>query len=96
MKMMNPIEQIQNYREKYSVMNVPKNLISEISNFNLKRQITDEELKTVLDKRIEVLKEETKMWKEKTAVLKREIELLKTEQWQEWKEEVDKKERSEV
>ena len=94
--MMNPIEQIQNYREKYSVMNVPKNLISEISNFNLKRQITDEELKTVLDKRIEVLKEETKMWKEKTAVLKREIELLKTEQWQEWKEEVDKKERSEV
>jgi len=96
MKMMNPIEQIQNYREKYSVMNVPKNLISEISNFNLKRQITDEELKTVLDKRIEVLKEETKMWKEKTAVLKREIELLKTEQWQEWKEEVDNKERSEV
>lgn len=94
--MMNPIEQIQNYREKYSVMNVPKNLISEISNFNLKRQITDEELKTVLDKRIEVLKEETKMWKEKTAVLKREIELLKTEQWQEWKEEVDNKERSEV
>ena len=89
---MNPISSIQNYREKYSVMNVPKNLVSEIVHFNLKRKITDKELEMVLDKRIEVLKEETKMWKEKNAVLEKELELFKVEQWQEWKEEVDKKE----
>ena len=89
---MNPISSIQNYRENYSVMNVPKNLVSEIVHFNLKRKITDKELEMVLDKRIEVLKEETKMWKEKNAVLEKELELFKVEQWQEWKEEVDKKE----
>ena len=72
---MNPISSIQNYREKYSVMNVPKNLVSEIVHFNLKRKITDKELEMVLDKRIEVLKEETKMWKEKNAVLKKELKI---------------------
>tara|TARA_R110002020_G_scaffold19878_2_gene68194 strand:+ start:29 stop:529 length:501 start_codon:yes stop_codon:yes gene_type:complete len=44
---MNPIEQIQNYREKYSVMNVPRNLKTDIKIFNMKRKITDKELDTV-------------------------------------------------
>ena len=44
---MNPINLIQNYRENYSVMNVPRNLKDEIHIFNLKRKITDEELDIV-------------------------------------------------
>jgi hypothetical protein len=77
---MNPISLIQNYRKKYSIMNVPRNLVMEISRFNMKRKITDEELSLVLDKRIENLKEECAMWKEKNAVLEREIELSKAEE----------------
>jgi hypothetical protein len=77
---MNPINLIQNYREKYSVMNVPRNLVMEISRFNMKRKITDEELSLILDKRIENLKEECAMWKEKNTVIEREIELYKAEE----------------
>jgi len=74
MNQMNPIKQIQNYREKYSVKYVPRNLKTNIKIFNLKRKITDKELGSVLDKRIEVLKAETEMWKEKTAMAKKEQE----------------------
>ena len=77
---MNPINLIQNYRENYSVMNVPSNLRTDIFKFNLKRKITDKELSSVLDKRIEELKAETEMWKQKTALAKREIELIKIEE----------------
>lgn len=56
------------------------NPIEQIHKFNLKRKITDKELSSILDKRIEVLKAETKMWKQKTAMVKREIELMKIEE----------------
>ena len=82
-KEMNPIKQIQNYRKNYSVMNVPSNLRTDIFKFNLKRKIIDKELSSVLDKRIEEAKAESEMWKQKTAMVKREIELMKIEEEEE-------------
>ena len=61
---MNPINLIQNYRENYSVMNVPRNLKQSIYTFNDKRQITDEEFIVVLKYRIRQSKKEIKKLKE--------------------------------
>ena len=85
---MNPINLIQNYRENYSVKYVPRNLRTEIFKFNLKRKITDKELSSILDKRIEEAKAESEMWKQKTAMVKREIELMKIEEEEECTEEL--------
>ena len=93
---MNPINLIQNYRENYSVMNVPRNLKDEIHIFNLKRKITDEELSSILKKRTEKLREANEMLKQKIKLMEIEERIAKYElEHPEWKAEADRKEAEE-
>jgi hypothetical protein len=87
---MNPINLIQNYREKYSVMNVPSNLKDEIHIFNLKRKITDEELSSILKKRTEKLREANEILKQKIKLMEIEERIKKEELAEaEWKNQTD-------
>ena len=91
---MNPINLIQNYRENYSVMNVPNNLKDEIHIFNLKRKITNEELSSILKKRTEKLREANEMLKQKIKLMEIEERIAKYElEHPEWKAEADRKEK---
>ena len=90
------MKQIQNYRENYSVMNVPRNLRTDIFKFNLKRNITDEELSSILKKRTEKLREANEMLKQKIKLMEIEERIAKYElEHPEWKAEADRKEAEE-